>query len=77
MSDKVKAILSAAMELTDAERVDLADLLFCSVSPEYQAEVDQSWAEEIDRRVKEIDDGTAELVPWEQVRDRLLKRAGQ
>ena len=77
MSNKMQAILAAAMELTDVERVDLADRLFSSVSPEYQAEVDRAWAEEIDRRTREIEEGTAKLVPWEDVRERLLKRAGQ
>jgi putative addiction module component (TIGR02574 family) len=76
MSNKIDAILAAAMDLTDAERVDLADRLFASVSCEYREEVDQAWAEEIDRRAKEIDDGKVTLVPWEEVRDRLLKRAG-
>ena len=75
MSSKIDAILNAAMDLTDEERVDLADRLFSSVSEEYRTEVDRAWAEEIDRRAKEIDEGKVTLVPWDEVRDRLLKRA--
>jgi putative addiction module component (TIGR02574 family) len=77
MSNEAEAIFNAAMQLPDEERVDLADRLYYSLSGEYQAEADRAWAEEIDRRAKEIDDGRATLVPWEEVRDRLLKRAGQ
>jgi putative addiction module component (TIGR02574 family) len=44
------------------------------LSDEYRTEVDRAWAEEIERRAKEIDEGQVTLVPWDQVRDRLLKR---
>jgi putative addiction module component (TIGR02574 family) len=74
MSSKVDAILNAAMELSDEERVDLADRLFSTLSDEYRTEVDRAWAEEIDRRAKEIDEGRVTLVPWDEVRDRMLKR---
>jgi putative addiction module component (TIGR02574 family) len=77
MSNKVDAILHAAMELTDEERVDLADRLVSSVSDEYRADVDRAWAEEIERRAKEIDEGKVTLVPWDEVRDRLLKRSDE
>ena len=73
MSSKVEAILNAAMELTDEERVDLADRLVSSVSDEYRTDVDGAWAE-IERRAKEIDDGKVTLVPWGEVRNRLLQR---
>jgi putative addiction module component (TIGR02574 family) len=74
MSSRVEAILNAAMELTDEERVDLADRLVSSVSDEYRTDVDGAWAEEIERRAKEIDDGKVTLVPWGEVRNRLLQR---
>jgi putative addiction module component (TIGR02574 family) len=77
MNNDAEAIFSAAMRLTDEERADLADRIYSSLSSEYQAEVDRAWAEEIDRRAKEIDEGRATLVPWEAVRDRLLKQAAQ
>lgn len=30
--------------------------------------------EELNRRIKEVEDGTAELIPWEEVRDRLEEK---
>jgi putative addiction module component (TIGR02574 family) len=74
MSNEFEAVFNAAMQLTEDERVDLADRIYFSVSGEHQAEIDRAWAEEIDRRAKEIDEGRATLVAWEEVRDRLLKR---
>jgi putative addiction module component (TIGR02574 family) len=34
------------------------------IDPEWE----EAWAREIDRRVAEVDAGTAELVPWSDVR---------
>ena len=36
-----------------------------SSSDEHWTEVDRAWAEEIDRRAKEIDEGKVTLVPWD------------
>jgi hypothetical protein len=36
----------------------------------------QKWLEEIARRSAEYDAGLAETVPWEQIRDAALRRAG-
>jgi len=34
--------------------------------------VEAAWSEEIKRRVTEIDAGTVELIPWEEVRAELF-----
>ena len=34
--------------------------------------IDAAWSKEIERRVAEIDAGTVELVPWEEVREELF-----
>jgi putative addiction module component (TIGR02574 family) len=33
-----------------------------------------SWAAELDRRVKELDAGTAKTIPWEQIKSDMLQR---
>jgi len=35
-------------------------------------EVEAAWSEEIKRRLAEIDAGTVELIPWEEVRAELF-----
>lgn len=35
-------------------------------------DVEAAWSEEIRRRLAEIDAGTVELIPWEEVRDELF-----
>jgi putative addiction module component (TIGR02574 family) len=75
MSAKIDTVFAAAMELSEDERIELADRLFTSVTSERQEEVDRLWAEEAERRLQSLRDGTAKSVPWEQVRDSLLNRA--
>ncbi len=65
MTDQAKAVLSAALALPDAEREEIAEVLFESVAlPE---KLSPEWAEEIQRRITEIDEGRATLIPAEQV----------
>jgi len=49
--------------LTENDRATLAGLL---------AAVKAAWSREIERRVKEIDDGSVDLVSWEEVRAELF-----
>lgn len=37
-----------------------------------ELDVEAAWSEEIQRRLAEIDAGTVELVPWEEVRAELF-----
>ena len=75
MSPKADNVFAAAMELSEDERIELADRLFFSVTPERQAEIDRLWAKEAERRLQSLRDGTAKSVPWDQLRDELLTRA--
>jgi putative addiction module component (TIGR02574 family) len=45
-----------------------------SLGPEVDAGAEQAWREEIERRIVSIDEGTAKLVPWEEVHARLSRR---
>ena len=61
----IEQIGREALKLPAEERSRLADLLLVSLPPDSQ--VENAWREEIARRCQEIDDGTAELVPADQV----------
>jgi hypothetical protein len=37
-------------------------------------DVEQPWSDEIERRIMPIDEGTAKLVPWDDVYARLARR---
>jgi putative addiction module component (TIGR02574 family) len=50
----------------------LAGLLIETLDPVSEPDVEAAWSEEIERRLAEIDAGTVELIPWEDVRAELF-----
>lgn len=74
MSGTFTDVWKQAAELTEQDRATLAGLLIESLEGEADADVDLAWAAEIGRRVAELDAGSVETVPWEEVRQRLLNR---
>lgn len=75
MSD-FSSVLSAAQQLPEADRLRLIDALWESVPPDSEAPFTDEWAREIERRVAELEAGTAKTVPWSQIRDEALARIG-
>jgi putative addiction module component (TIGR02574 family) len=71
-----RSILSAAQQLHEQDRLRLIDALWDTVPAESEAPFSDQWAREIERRVAELDAGTAETVPWSQIRDEALARIG-
>ncbi len=67
-------IFQAAFDLPREDRKFLADRLLETLDGKDDSEVRRKWQEEVDRRVKSIEDGTAKLIPAEEVFDSLRKR---
>jgi putative addiction module component (TIGR02574 family) len=67
-------ILSAALLLPPGARAMLADHLFQSLDAPNQIEIDKVWAEEIGRRIREIDEGKVELISGDEVMAELRSR---
>lgn len=74
MSRTFTDVWREAAELSDEDRATLAGLLIESLEGEPDLGVEAAWAAEIEKRVPELDAGTVESIPWEQVRQRLLDR---
>lgn len=74
MARTVKELFRDAAELSDADRAELAALLLESLEGEPDEGVEAAWAEEIERRVREIENGEVETIPWEEVRAKLFAR---
>lgn len=60
-------ILKAALALPPGARAMLADHLLANLDGPTQKEIDAAWAEEIERRIREIDEGKVELVDGDLV----------
>jgi putative addiction module component (TIGR02574 family) len=74
MSANFEDILSAALSLSPGARAMLADHLLESLDDEAQKRIDAMWADEAERRSKEIDDGVVKPIPGEEVINRLRAR---
>lgn len=71
LSGEAQRLFEAALLLPGPQRAKLADCLLNSVEPGADPEWEKAWGEEIARRIAEIDNGTAELVNWEDLRREL------
>lgn len=67
-------IMSAALALPPGARATLAEHLMESLDAEDQERIDSLWAEEAERRDKEIENGTVTAIPGEEVMKRLRSR---
>lgn len=74
MSANFDEILSAALSLSPGARAMLADHLLESLDDEAQKRIDAMWAEEAERRDREIEDGVVTPIPGEEVMNRLRAR---
>jgi putative addiction module component (TIGR02574 family) len=69
---EAKEILEAALALEPAERARLAKQILDSL--EGPVEVEPELAEDIQRRIREIESGAVEAIPWAQVKARIASR---
>jgi putative addiction module component (TIGR02574 family) len=67
-------IISAALALPPGSRAMLAEHLLESLDGEDQERIDALWAEEAERRDREIEDGTVTAIPGQEVMNRLRSR---
>ncbi len=67
-------ILSQLLRLPASERARLAVELVQSLEESEDPDAAEAWLAELDRRVREITSGTAELEPWAEVRQRIKAR---
>lgn len=68
----LESLLEQALQLPEADRGTLAMRLLHTLEPDDEGEVtgdewEAAWSAEIDRRVKEVDDGSAELLDGDEV----------
>ncbi|HEX3584079.1 MAG TPA: addiction module protein [Thermoanaerobaculia bacterium] len=75
MTRTLQEIYRDAAQLPDRERAELAGMLLDSLDDEPDPGVEAAWAEEVERRIRQVDSGEVKLIPWEQVRAELFARA--
>jgi putative addiction module component (TIGR02574 family) len=73
MSESVDQIIHAALSLPEDERLQVVDAIVQSIGP--QQPLSAAWLAEIERRSQEIDDGTATMLTWKEVKASARRRA--
>jgi len=72
MERTLNDVFQQAVQLPERDRATLAGLLIETLDPVSEPHVEAAWSEEIERRLAEIEGGTVELIPWENVRAELF-----
>ena len=73
MTKAAQELLADALRLDTTDRAKLAAELLASLDGEPEEDVEAAWAEEVERRIDEIESGAVKLVPWEDVKRRVEK----
>ena len=76
MATPVSELFRQASELNEHDRATLAGLLLESLEREVDENVESAWQEEIERRLAELDADRVKLVPWDEVKAKLMRRTG-
>ena len=71
MISTVRDLYDKAVELSEAERAELAGLLLESLEGERDKDAEEAWAREIEHRMAEYRAGRVQTIPWQEVRARL------
>ena len=77
MATTVEKICNEALYLPAEARIGLVERLLISLNLPTRTDIDRQWAEEAERRIVEIDNGTVKLIPGEQVFDNIRRKYGQ
>jgi len=74
MSRNVEELFREASDLPEIERAELTGMLLDSLESDRDPGVEAAWAEEIERRLRQIDSGEVKTIPWEEVRAKAYAR---
>jgi putative addiction module component (TIGR02574 family) len=71
----VDQIIGNALKQPETDRARIAEALIASLDAPADRNIELAWQTEIDKRLREMDSGAVNCIPWEEVRDRLYRNA--
>ena len=74
MTPDLGRLLEEALKLSPEARAALAASLLESLEEEVDEDAEAAWAEEIAKRIHELDSGIVTPIPWPEARRRILDR---
>ncbi len=76
MNTATQEILNTALQLSEKERADLAASLIESLDRPFDSDVQAAWADEIRRRLADLDSGAVKAIPWDEARQVIAGGTG-
>ena len=73
MTKGASELLADALRLSEPARAELAAELLASLDGPADADAQQAWEAEIDRRITAIESGAMPLESWDAVKQRVAK----
>jgi putative addiction module component (TIGR02574 family) len=71
----IDEILDKALKKPETDRTRIAEARIASLDDSTDRDIDLAWQTEIEKRLREIDNGTVQCLPWEAVQERLYRNA--
>jgi len=71
MTKEVSELLQRALALPAEARAALAGSLLDSLDDSVDASAEESWRQEIGRRIEELDSGKVRPIPWAEARRQI------
>lgn len=73
MARNLEELIRDAAQLSDGDRATLAAVIIDGLEAKAPTDdVKAAWSREVERRIREIDDGAVQLVEWDVVRAELF-----
>lgn len=73
---KISEIVEEARGLPYGERAELIEQLIADAAKNIDPAIEKAWGDEALRRIKEIEEGKAQLIPGEEAMARVRKSIG-
>ena len=64
MGRKLHELFREASQLSDRDRAELAGRVIESLDRDPDPDVEAAWAEEVERRIRQVDSGEVRMIPW-------------
>jgi putative addiction module component (TIGR02574 family) len=74
MKQNINEILKEALKLPPEGRAALAGTLLDSLDETVDRDAESAWQAEIVMRLKEIDEGRVDLIPWAEARAKIARQ---
>jgi putative addiction module component (TIGR02574 family) len=74
MKQNIAEILKEALKLPQEARAALAGTLLDSLDESVDKDAESAWEAEIVMRLKEMDEGKVNLIPWAEARARIARQ---